>query len=111
MRRSLPFVLVLLLAVTSACRITPDTWTYAWTRKAYGTPGGWISPPSSSYQNAPCGDQATWLAVIYLFPAIVDTVILPVTVTHDLRMEKERRRRVPAAPTPLEPPESEAHGP
>ncbi len=111
MRRALPFLLVLALAVPTGCQITPDSWTYAWTRKAYGTPGCWITPTTNQYQSQPCGDAQVYLAVIYLLPVIVDTVILPVTVTHDLRMEKDRRQRRQSAPTAREPPESEVHGP
>jgi hypothetical protein len=109
MRRALPSLLVLLLAIPIGCRVTPDTWTYSWTRHAYGTPGGWITPSTNSYSSQPCGDAQIYLAAIYLLPVIVDTVILPVTVVHDVRLEKERRRQPPSPPAP--PAEPEAHGP
>jgi hypothetical protein len=98
-RRRLPWLLVLVLAFPTGCKSEPDAWAYAWTRQAYGTSGGWFSPSGNgSYGNygTTCGDTQLYLVALWLLPVIVDTVILPVTLTHDLRRTKAKQAH-PAA--------------
>jgi hypothetical protein len=71
----------LALSGCSSAPWTREPWVYALSRNAY--PNDWISLPSSSCEvSHPC--DALVLAAIFVAPFAIDTVLLPITVPHDL---------------------------
>jgi hypothetical protein len=84
-RRFAALTLTSALLVTS-CASSPGlrpSWVYAISRGFYG--GKWSSEPANSSPSIRAGGgEAVGLVVILLLPFAVDTVLLPVTVPHDL---------------------------
>jgi hypothetical protein len=77
---------VMLFASTgcSSCRGTRGSWVYAISRSVYSYEADSnhaVSPPAQE-----CGQEgwAMCMAVVLVLPLAIDTVLLPVTIPHDL---------------------------
>jgi hypothetical protein len=78
-RRRLAALAAGFLIAGCASSTGPDRpWIYALSRDAYGGDDT-VTYPSS--ETGPSGDD--WVLVTALLPFVVDTLLLPVTVTHD----------------------------
>jgi len=70
----------------ASSQLMHEPWIYAISRVAYGGEFDWGSFEASSGPNSEC-EALAW-AAIFLLPFAVDTVLLPVTVPHDLLVVK-----------------------
>jgi hypothetical protein len=83
-RRTAALTLTSLLLVTS-CASSPglrEPWVYAISRAAYSD--DWSSQPIAVSSGCHSESEAVGWVVILLLPFAVDTVLLPITVPHDL---------------------------
>ena len=79
-------LLLLLLGLTFSCVATDrGYWSFGVTRGVYGSADRDPYYAQHGYVHVgSTGEAGWWLAGILLLPVIVDVVLLPVTVTHDL---------------------------
>jgi uncharacterized protein YceK len=86
-RRSLVTLVILASFATSGCALEKHNWTYSLSRQTYGSKN--LSALASATWGG--GGSMVGLALagmIFVLPIVIDTVFLPVTVTHDFVLEK-----------------------
>ena len=73
---------ILVSLAISGCAFERNNWTYSLSRSVYSSKSWNGSTKPSAYS----GDRMTAImlvGVIFVLPIVIDTAILPVTVTHD----------------------------
>ncbi len=76
-------VLVVSLAI-SGCALEKHNWTYSLTRQVYSKET--LSSLASARWEGELG--LALAGMIFVLPVVIDTAILPVTVTHDFVLDK-----------------------
>jgi hypothetical protein len=72
---------------TFGCAFEKHNWTYSFTREVYSEKN-LSSIASARWDGAGSMVGIALVGMVFVLPVVIDTVILPVTVTHDFVLEK-----------------------